>query len=64
MKVIPTDIYDKDGNLLKIEFHNEHGKFEIQAVWDPQDPNTTETRAEFRKWAYRMVKQVGFEVLT
>jgi hypothetical protein len=62
-KVIPTDIYDKDGSLLKIEFYNELGTFEIQAVWDPDDEQTNENREAFRKWAYRLVKQVGFEVI-
>jgi hypothetical protein len=62
MKVIPTDVYDKEGNMLKIEFHNLEGEFEIEAVWDPEDEQTSENREKLRKWAYRMVGQLGFEV--
>jgi len=61
-KVIPTDVYDKDGCLLRIEFHNLSGGFEVQAEWDPNDEQTSENREAFRKWAYTMVKRLGFEV--
>lgn len=62
-KVIPTDVYDKNGNLSHIEFHNEAGDFEIQAVWDPLDPQDSEHRVKFREWAYRMIEQKNLEVL-
>jgi hypothetical protein len=62
MKVIPTDIYDKDGDMLKVEFHDTNGDFVIEAVWDPQDPQDSEHREFFRKWAYKMVRQLGYEV--
>jgi hypothetical protein len=62
-KVIPTDVYDKDGNLVSIEFHNEAGDFEIQAVWDNRDPQDSEHRVAFREWAYRMIEQKDLEVL-
>ena len=62
MKVIPSDVYDKDGNLLRIEFYNELGSFEIQSLWDPADEQTSENRDEFRKWSYVMVKRQNYEV--
>ena len=33
-KAIPTDVYDKDGNMLRIDFHDGEGEFILQAVWD------------------------------
>lgn len=60
--VVPMDIYDKDGNLVRIDFLNENGDFEIQALWDPTDEQTSENRIEFRKWAYKMVEQQDMEV--
>lgn len=62
MKVIPTDVYDKEGNLLRIEFYNELGSFEIQSLWDPMDKQTSENREAFRKWSYVMVKRQNYEV--
>ena len=62
MRVIPTDVYDSNGDMLKIEFYNEAGTFEIEAVWDPEDEQTSENREKLRKWAYKMVKQLGYEV--
>ena len=60
-KVIPTDVYDDEGNLLRIEFHNLEGKFEIQAEWDERDEQTSEKREAFRKWVYQMIKRLDFE---
>ena len=60
--LIPTDVYDKDGNMSRIEFHNLEGEFMIQSVWDPEDEQTAENREFFRKWSYKMVKQIGYEV--
>jgi len=60
--LIPTDVYDKDGNMVKIEFYDTDGEFVIQSVWDEQDPQDSEHREFFRKWSYKMVKQLGYEV--
>ena len=61
--VIPMDIYDKDGNLTRIDFLDQNGDFVIQVVWDPTDEQTSENRISFREWAYRMLKQKDLEVL-
>jgi len=60
--VIPTDVYDKEGNMVKIEFYTKSGEFVIEAVWDPKDPQDSEHRVFFRKWAYKMLNQLGYEV--
>jgi hypothetical protein len=61
MRLIPTDIYE-DGDLIKIEYHNEAGEFVIEAVWDPEDEQTSENRVKFREWATRLLDQKGYEV--
>lgn len=62
MKVIPTVIYDTSGNVEKIEFYNELGSFEFQALWDPTDEQNHENREAFRKWSYGMAEKQNFEV--
>ena len=57
MRLIPRDVYDENGDMVKIEFLNGSGDVEIQAVWDDQDPNDEVHRVAFRKWAYRFVGQ-------
>jgi hypothetical protein len=64
MNLIPTDVYDKDGNLLRIEFFDSDGEFVIQSEWDENDPQDSEHREFFRKWSYKMVRQLGYEVAT
>jgi hypothetical protein len=62
-KAIPTDVYDGDGNMAKIDFHDGAGEFIVQVVWDPRDEQTSDKRVKFREWAYRMINQLGYEVL-
>jgi hypothetical protein len=63
MKVIPIDVYDKEGNLVKIDIQNESGEFVTQILWDPTDEQTSENREKFRKWAYRFLENSkGYEV--
>jgi hypothetical protein len=62
MKVIPTDVYDKDGNLLRVEFHDLEGKHQLDAEWDSRDEQTSENREKFRKWAYQMAKRLEFQI--
>lgn len=62
MKVVLTDIYDKDGNLLKIDVHDLEGQFIIQIIWDENDQQSSENRKAFREWANRQLKQRGYEI--
>lgn len=62
MKAIPIDIYDKDGNMLKIEFNDGEGNHILDAVWDETDPQTAKNREAFRRWAYKMVERKGYKV--
>ena len=63
-RLIPTDIYDKDGNLTNIEFNDSAGNFVIKADWDPTDEQTSENRIKFREWAYRMMKNLDYDIAT
>ena len=63
MRVIPTDILDNDGNLEKIEFYDELGGFQFQAMWDPSEDQTAENRRSFREWASGMANNMGYEVV-
>jgi len=62
MNVIPLDVYDKDGNLLRIEFYDHASNFIFQSIWDENDPQDSEHREFFRKWSYKMAGQLGYEV--
>lgn len=59
-KTIPTDVYDKEGNLTHIEFCDGDGNHIIDVVWDENDEQTSENRTSFRKWAYMMLEQKGY----
>lgn len=50
MKYHTIDIYDKDGNMTRIEAYNEKGDFIMQALWDPTDEQTSENRVKLREW--------------
>ena len=63
MRVIPTDVLDKDGNIEKIEFYDELGGFQFQAMWDPADEQTADNRREFREWAETMAERMDYEVV-
>lgn len=62
MKVIPTEILDKDGNLERIEYEDETGKFHLQSIWDPKDEQTHENRKAFREWSDLMAKRLNYDV--
>ena len=63
MRVIPTDVLDKEGNLEKIEFYDELGGFQFQAMWDPADEQSADNRREFREWSINMAKRMDYEVV-
>jgi hypothetical protein len=63
MRVIPMDVYDKDGNLTHLEVTDVDGNFVMQMLWDPNDEQTSENRIAFREWAYKHLTQSqGYEV--
>ena len=62
--VVPTDLYNDEGEMLGIEFNDMAGNFIIEATWDAQDEQTSENRVKFREWTYRMLSQLGYEVKT
>ena len=62
MAVTTHDIYNKDGDLLRIEAYKENGDHLLDFLWDPRDEQTSEKRVEFRKWVNRHLKQAGHEV--
>jgi len=62
MKAIPVDVYDKEGNMLKIEFNNGTGEHILDAIWDENEDQTSENRVKFREWAYKIIEQKGYEV--
>ena len=61
-RVVCTDVYDKDGNLTRIEAHTPEDNFVMQFLWDPTDEQTSANREAFRKWAYRHLEQHGYQV--
>jgi hypothetical protein len=62
MPVSQIDIYNKEGDLVKIEVFKESGEHLLDFLWDERDEQTSENRVEFRKWVNRHLKQVGHEV--
>ena len=60
---IPMDVYNKDGDLTNIDFTDRSGEFIIKADWDPREEQTSENRVKFRKWAYRIIEQMDYEIL-
>ena len=62
MAVTTIDIYNKEGNLVRIEAYKANGDFLMQFLWDERDEQTSENRVEFRKWVTRHLKQSGYEV--
>ena len=63
MRVIATDILDKDGNLERIEYYDELGSFQFQSLWDPDEAQTADNRKKFREWSNRMAKRMDYEVI-
>jgi hypothetical protein len=61
-RAIPVDVYDKDGNMTKIEVNTPSGEHIFDFLWDPTDEQTNENRVKFREWAYRILKQKDYEV--
>ena len=61
-KAIPAEIYNDQGDMVRIEFHDGSGEHIIDAVRDEHDEQTSENRIAFRDWAYRTLMQKGYKV--
>ena len=62
MPVTQIDIYNKEGELVRIEAYKESGEHLLDFLWDDREAQTSENRIEFRKWVTRHLKQAGHEV--
>jgi len=63
MRAIPVDVYDKDGNMTKIEVNDPSGNHIADFLWDGHDEQTSEKRQEFRQWVYKfLTENKGYEV--
>jgi hypothetical protein len=62
MPVSQIDIYNKEGELVRIEVSKPGGEFLMQFLWDERDEQTSENRVLFREWVNRHIKQAGYEV--
>ena len=60
MRAIPVEIFDKEGNLAKIEVELSSGEHLFDALWDPSDEQTHENRVAFREWVKTMIKRKGY----
>jgi hypothetical protein len=58
--VIPSDVYDPKGNLIKIEFYDVKGTPVLDVLWTEGEEQTSKNRIEFREWAYKIIKQKGY----
>jgi hypothetical protein len=62
-RAIPVDVYDNEGNMIRIEFSDSSGNHVMDALWDETDAQTSENRTYFRKWAYNFLRNQGWEIL-
>lgn len=58
--VYMADVYDKEGNLVRVEVYKTNGDFAFQAVWDPTDEQVSEKREAFRRWTRTMAERLGY----
>jgi hypothetical protein len=56
MKARQVEIFDKEGNLTKIEVTLENDEHLFDALWDNRDEQTHENRVEFRQWVNRQIR--------
>lgn len=55
------DVYDYEGNLLRLEFYSKNGEILVDAIWDERDAQTSENRIIFREWAKGMAESLGYD---
>jgi hypothetical protein len=61
MKARQVEIFDKEGNLTKIEVTLENDEHLFDAIWDTRDEQTHDNRIEFRKWVNRQIRSHDHE---
>lgn len=65
IKLYPVRVYDKENDKLqRIEFYNKDSEFVIQAEWDTRDEHTPRNLTNFQEWAYRLMKDKGYQIAT
>ena len=62
-RLIPVDVYDRDGNMIRVEFSDKNGDHVLDVVWDENEEQSSENRVAFRKWAYNHLRNQGWEIL-
>lgn len=62
MRARQKEIFDDQGNLVKIEITLENGEHLFDVLWDERDEQTEENRIHFREWTKKMVKRNGHEL--
>ena len=62
MRARQKEIYDQDGNLLRIEVTLENGEHLFDVLWDPKEEQNEKNRLDFREWTKLMVKRKGHEL--
>lgn len=62
MKVRLTEVFDDGGDMLRIIVEDaETGEHVFDALWDPNEEQTTDNRQEFRRWVTRILARKGHE---
>ena len=49
MRARQKEIYDQDGNLLRIEVTLENGEHLFDVLWDPREEQNEKNRLDFRE---------------
>lgn len=60
IKIKPTDVLNDAGELAGIEYHDQDGVFQFQALWDPNDEHTPLNIANFRVWCAKMATRLDY----
>ena len=63
-RAIPVEVFNKEGDLMRIEFYDLNGEHIVDAIWDQNDPQDSEHRVSFRSWAYKHLENKDYSVTT
>ena len=61
-QAVMYDIYDKDGNMVRIEVTDNEGNHLFDALWDSNDEQTSDNRIAHRQFTKTMIKRKGYTV--